>query len=324
MDDLVVHIVSVIVGFMTVLGLVILLAPRYIFLLSTRWKTWWSSFGGKKFIKVEKNVWACYCERNQLKNTNASILLLHGFAGSTFDFVPFVEKLPKNLHIIALDLLNHGESSTITDRDVTVTDMARFVKKFVEKVDLHRRKFHLVSFSYSTTVACQYTSNYSDDVASLVLCAPPHILNKVQPEDMIFGCNKDYLSYLDHQANGKLTHPSPFIIRAKIDFENKKATGYISVARGQMSFAFSKDLLNSIKTKCLMVWGDQDKICLTKGLDHFKEHFDGCESVLVADCGHLLFQTNVNEVSSAIIAWVTKQQKEHSIPHSQGLKPSMR
>lgn len=74
-------------------------------------------------------MWAGYLERGNISTTDASVLLVHGFSGSSSDFLGLLKKLPENYHVVAVDLLNHGGSSSITDREVLVDDMVHFIKK---------------------------------------------------------------------------------------------------------------------------------------------------------------------------------------------------
>ena len=88
-----------------------------------------SKFRWKKYINLGKNSWAAYLERGDITTTDASVLLVHGFSGSSVDFVGLSKTLPENYHVVAVDLLNHSDSSAIIDRDVTIEDMTQFLKK---------------------------------------------------------------------------------------------------------------------------------------------------------------------------------------------------
>ena len=88
-----------------------------------------SKFRWKKYINLGKNSWAAYLERGDITTTDASVLLVHGFSGSSVDFVGLSKILPKNYHVVAVDLLNHSDSSAIIDRDVLVEDVVQFLKK---------------------------------------------------------------------------------------------------------------------------------------------------------------------------------------------------
>ena len=88
-----------------------------------------SKFRWKKYITLGKNSWAAYLERGDISTTDTSVLLVHGFSGSSVDFVKYSKTLPENYHVVALDLLNHSDSSEVIGRDVLVEDVVQFLKK---------------------------------------------------------------------------------------------------------------------------------------------------------------------------------------------------
>ena len=119
-----------------------------------------SKFRWKKCITLGKNSWAAYLERGDISTTDASVLLVHGFSCSASDFVGLLRTLPENYHVVAVDLLNHSDSSAITDRDVTIEDMAKFLKKvlpiFLLKISRSFNFLHLKHL-YTTINSCFFS-----------------------------------------------------------------------------------------------------------------------------------------------------------------------
>ena len=90
-----------------------------------------SKFRLKKNINLGKDSWAGYAERGDISTTDASVLLLHSLTFSSAVYIDLLKTIPENYHVVAVDLLNHGDSSAITDRTVLVEDMVQFLKKVI-------------------------------------------------------------------------------------------------------------------------------------------------------------------------------------------------
>lgn len=88
-----------------------------------------SKFRWKKTINLGRDSWAGYAERGDILTTDASVLLLHSLTFSSAIYIDLLKTIPENIHVVAVDLLNHGDSSSITDRTVIVEDMVQFLKK---------------------------------------------------------------------------------------------------------------------------------------------------------------------------------------------------
>ena len=88
-----------------------------------------SKFRWKKSIDLGRDSWAGYAERGDISTTDASVLLLHSLTFSSAIYIDLLRTIPENIHVVAVDLLNHGDSSSITDRNALVEDMVQFLKK---------------------------------------------------------------------------------------------------------------------------------------------------------------------------------------------------
>ena len=47
------------------------------------------------------------------------------------------------------------------------------------------------------------------------------------------------------------------------------------------------------------------KVCLFKGIDHFKKNIPNCECYVIKDGGHMMFETYLEETSKAINEWLS-------------------
>ena len=80
-----------------------------------------------------------------------TIVLLHGFPTSSWDWQPIWSELAKNYRLIALDMLGFGFSDKPNSRTYTIHGQADIVEALVEIKGL--KSFHLLAHDYGDTVA---------------------------------------------------------------------------------------------------------------------------------------------------------------------------
>ena len=96
------------------------------------------------------------------------LLLVHGFTGSSLDWIDVVEPLTRGRSVITLDHRGHGESLNTGDAatysfDQLVADMSGLVDR------LELDQFDLLGHSMGGIVAMRYTLLHPERVRSLVL-----------------------------------------------------------------------------------------------------------------------------------------------------------
>ena len=85
---------------------------------------------------------------NQQKET---ILLIHGFPTSSYDFDGIWQTLNKHYRLVTLDMLGFGFSDKPNNRDYTIHQQADLFESLVTSLDL--QKFHVVAHDYGVSVA---------------------------------------------------------------------------------------------------------------------------------------------------------------------------
>lgn len=80
-----------------------------------------------------------------------TILLLHGFPTSSWDWQPIWGELAKQYRLVALDMLGFGFSDKPNNRGYTIHGQADIVDALVETMQLER--FHVLAHDYGDTVA---------------------------------------------------------------------------------------------------------------------------------------------------------------------------
>jgi pimeloyl-ACP methyl ester carboxylesterase len=84
-------------------------------------------------------------------STKPTILLLHGFPTSSWDWQPLWQSLAQNYRLISLDMLGFGFSDKPNNRHYTIHRQADFVEALVSVKAL--KQFHVLAHDYGDTVA---------------------------------------------------------------------------------------------------------------------------------------------------------------------------
>ncbi len=80
-----------------------------------------------------------------------TIVLLHGFPTSSWDWQPIWDDLAKQYRLVALDMLGFGFSDKPDNRNYSIHGQADIVEALVDLMQL--RRFHVLAHDYGDTVA---------------------------------------------------------------------------------------------------------------------------------------------------------------------------
>lgn len=89
-----------------------------------------------------------------------TILLLHGFPTSSWDWQPIWGELAKHYRLVALDMLGFGFSDKPNNRDYSIHGQADIVEALVETMGLGH--FHVLAHDYGDTVAQELLARQLD------------------------------------------------------------------------------------------------------------------------------------------------------------------
>jgi len=113
-----------------------------------------------------------YLEKGRAVEHQPSLVLLHGLMGCAATFVPLMEQLHPDLHVIALDLPGAGQSERRHDIDPRLATTGEQVSRILSDLDLHRPI--LLGHSHGGAVAMTVAADHRHSVGSLVLLSPAH------------------------------------------------------------------------------------------------------------------------------------------------------
>lgn len=125
-----------------------------------------------KDLEVHVEQWNEHAEK--------TIVLLHGFTGSTQTWQKVAALLPSNIRCIAVDLIGHGK--TVAPVEVAQYSIAFQIELLHELFHvLQLEKFSLIGYSMGGRVALSYAVRYPSQLTHLILeSASPGLVDKQQ------------------------------------------------------------------------------------------------------------------------------------------------
>jgi len=117
----------------------------------------WKSKGD--FIQVNNNRLFVIDTNNDSNKTQKSMVILHGYPTSSFDYYKIVPEISKHYRVIIHDHLGFGFSDKPKDVDYTLVKQADIALELWRQLDL--KNIHLVAHDYGTSVATEIIARYN-------------------------------------------------------------------------------------------------------------------------------------------------------------------
>jgi pimeloyl-ACP methyl ester carboxylesterase len=253
------------------------------------------------------------------------LLLLHGFANSSFYFRHLMPKLADRFRMIAPDLPSFGFTEIPAERDYLYdfASLARTTTAFVDALNLKR--YIMYVFDYGAPVGWELALNYPDRVAGIV---------SQNGNAYVEGLGeKAWAPLRDYWANSSPEKREP--IRARMSLEGVKAAYFQGVpdpraiepesytldaailarpGNAELQVDLKLDYKRNIERyplyqaffrerqpKLLAVWGRNDLFFIPPGAEAFRLDIPSAHVVFL-DTGHFALETHADS-----IAWEIRQ-----------------
>jgi pimeloyl-ACP methyl ester carboxylesterase len=113
-----------------------------------------------------------YLETGTQREGKPSLVLLHGLMGSAATFLPFMNELGDDLHVIALDLPGSGLSDRNSEMAADLKSTTKCVASALDALEL--TKPIVLGHSHGGAIALRLAAKNPDRLTSLALLAPAH------------------------------------------------------------------------------------------------------------------------------------------------------
>lgn len=291
---------------------VYLIAPRVVLDGAIAWQKWRDGLH-QEALQVGDTRWV-YLTGG--KKDGPPLVLLHGYGGSSADWLLAARYLTPNFHVIVPDLPGWGDSTRIAGADYGYAAQVDRLHGFVEA--LHLGQIALAGHSMGGAIAGLYAAKYPKDVAALVL---------VDSAGVRFKKN----AFVRELETGR----SPFDIDDRAEFQHLESMLFadppsvppriqdVFVDRSKQNRAFRDQVLREITapdTRFALepkladitapthaLWCMQDQIIDPSALDAIRKGLTHSPDIGVTElhgCGHMSIMEKPREVASAITHFV--------------------
>jgi pimeloyl-ACP methyl ester carboxylesterase len=247
-----------------------------------------------------------------------AVVQIHGFGGHTYSFRYTIPALSADHRVVALDLKGFGYSERHADSDYSLTEQARLVTRFMDRLDIG--KAVLVGHSMGGGVAMRVASMWPEKVEKLVLVASvpgegfPTVGSRALP------LIRPILPLLTRLIASRLlsatVHSS-----SSVTAEMRKA--YLAPLRIRGSMNGLHQMMRDsrrigpvdherIRQPTLILRAAHDHIIPDHAIERLRQNLPHAVTVTVERAGHLLLEERPDECNAAIQSFIEGNAKGRS------------
>ncbi|HEY5730605.1 MAG TPA: alpha/beta hydrolase [Anaerolineales bacterium] len=273
-------------------------------------------------MKSTINDFAIPATANYVRQGSGSpVIMIHGVAASLHDWDDLIPDLTKNGYTsYALDLLGHGDSPKPNSRAYHIDWVFEHFLNWITSLCLTEPAI-IIGHSLGGYIALEYARRFSAWTRSLILVNPfyslsqlPFLLRRTYrhpklsgliaqglPEWM-FRMVVDFTS-IGMGHNSGAVHALPERIRAQTALDyTRTASGVYNVPNTMKDLT---DILPSISTPALIVWGERDQTLAPSSFLKMMNNMPRAEGKTIP-AGHVPHQSNVREFNEMVVKFLRR------------------
>uniref|UniRef100_A0A8P4KHD5 acylglycerol lipase n=1 Tax=Dicentrarchus labrax TaxID=13489 RepID=A0A8P4KHD5_DICLA len=269
----------------------------------------------------------CYSSRGTPGGATPSLLLLHGFSATKDMWLPVVKYLPRNQHVVCVDMPGHEGTSRTGAEDYCIQGQVARIHQFVKSIGLDKRPFHLVGTSMGGNVAGVYAAHHPADLCSATL---------ICPAGLVYPTDSEFISRLRELEKTEMKDSIPLIPTTHQELEDMlKLCCYTplnlpqQVLRGLLANrmpnnGFYKEVfmeivgeksrhslqenLHLITSPVQVIWGKEDQVVDVSGAAVLKTSLPSCQVEVLDDCGHSVALERPRKAANLIMDFLSAQE----------------
>jgi 2-hydroxy-6-oxonona-2,4-dienedioate hydrolase len=276
-------------------------------------------FANSFFINIEGMDLHYRTWGSNIDNPEGFVLLVHGFAGSTFSWQEIAKRLESyNYFVVAVDVPPFGFSDRSPRQNQSVTARAMLLNSFLKK-EFPEKKWHIVGHSMGGGIVQAMALMYPERFQSVAFVAAT-LFSSVKPgrrnapfwskipgvtffmgeiaENWFITGNR--IENLLQSAYGIL--PSPQQVQGYLQPLIQPGTARAILNSARFSFEYhSLDALH-LSIPSIAIWGDHDTWVPLESRKKIIEMIPGVQLYIIPDCGHNPMETHPDEF---LALWLT-------------------
>ncbi|XP_043934728.1 monoacylglycerol lipase ABHD6 [Protopterus annectens] len=291
---------------------------------------WRQALGMQVKYVYAGNYQFCYSYRGKPGN-KPSILMLHGFSAHKDMWLYVVKFLPKNLHLICVDLPGHGGTTRTCADDYSIEGQVKRIHQFVDSIKLNKRPFHLVGTSMGGNIAGVYAAQYPSEVSSLSLICPAGLqypkenefvkglknleetrdVTKVplipstpeEMEEMLKLC-----SYVRFKVPQQILQG---LVDVRIPHNEFYRELFLEIVKDKSRHAL-QHCMSKLSMPVQVIWGKQDQVLDVSGADVLAGSVPGCHVELLENCGHSVVMERPRKLAKVLVEFLSSLNNTNS------------
>ena len=259
-----------------------------------------------------------YFYREVGENNPDTILMIHGFLGSSYDFIDVMNALKDRYHIIAVDMIGFGLSEKPIDFDYAKQNQAQGLVKFLDTLGID--EVTIMAHSMGGEVSIHLAHDYPDYVNEMILIGSGGYVeesqNGLMPSNIpMFVYDYVVRNYYIQRTFFLTAYAQDEIDTGRITFHDFDEMYYVNkTIPGNILQAFTRDndsgstnaKLALVRQPTLLIWGEYDSfIPLATGIKLQQAMSDVAQLVVMEDAGHLPFDTYFEEFMIHVEEFIT-------------------
>ncbi|XP_042365817.1 monoacylglycerol lipase abhd6-B-like [Plectropomus leopardus] len=269
----------------------------------------------------------CYCSRGTPGGATPSLLLLHGFSATKDMWLPVINYLPRNMHVVCVDMPGHEGTSRTCAEDYSIQGQVARIHQFVQSIGLDKRPFHLVGTSMGGNVAGVYAAQYPAHLSSVTL---------VCPAGLVYPTDSEFISRLREMEKTQQEDSIPLIPSTPQELEDmlklccftplnlpKQVLRGLLANRlpnngfykevfmeivGEKSRHSLQENLHLIKSPVQVIWGKEDQVVDVSGSAVLQAALPSCQVTVLENCGHSVALERPRKAATLIVDFLRKQE----------------
>ena len=231
------------------------------------------------------------------------LVLIHGFGANKENWLTIATKLTADYHLIAPDLLGHGQSDKPMDGDYSVLSQAQRVHDLLAQLNIHQPA-HIVGSSMGGLIAAYFAADYPQSTQSLTLMNTAGVDS--DDTERVAQTKADIRAghfFLLMEKPEDIERIESVVLYKKTNYPLwlKKLSAKAQIINKPVYWrVLTQGLLNSdldirhplaqalprIKAPVFVMWGRQDKVLDVKMVDDIKKYIQPQKIVIYEHVGH--------------------------------------
>lgn len=259
-----------------------------------------------------------YFYREVGENNPDTILMIHGFLGSSYDFIDVMNQLKDRYHVIAVDMIGFGLSEKPINFHYAKQNQAEGLVKFLDTLEIE--EVTIMAHSMGGEVSIHLAHDFPDYVKEMILIGSGGYVeenpNPLMPANLPMVVY-DYVvrNYYIQRTFFLSAYAQDEIDTGRITYHDFDEMYYVNkTIPGNILQAFTRDndsgstnaKLALVRQPTLLIWGEFDSfIPLATGIKLQLAMADVAQLVVMEDAGHLPFDTYFEEFMIHVEEFIT-------------------